>query len=132
MNNLAGSLTGISVLIVEDTSKSSRALFRTILEFCGATVLTAHSAPAAKNILAVFRPKVIVTDLTMPGDGLEVLRYIRGEADKRGVTTPAVAVTPYRDLRDDALRAGAAAFLSEPVGPFRLCSAVRQALHLSA
>jgi CheY-like chemotaxis protein len=126
MDNLAGSLTGISVLIVEHKT-NSRALFRTILEFCGATVLTAHSPAAAKNVLAVFRPRVVVTDLTMPGDGLELLRHMRGEADKRGVT-PVVAVAPYRDLRDDALRAGAAAFLSEPVGPFQLCSTVRQAL----
>jgi CheY-like chemotaxis protein len=127
MDNLAGSLTGISVLVVEDTP-NSRALFRTVLEFCGATVLTAHSPAAAKNVLAVFRPRVVVTDLTMPGDGLELLRYMRGEADKRGGTTPVVAVAPYRDLRDDAIRAGAAAFLSEPVGPFQLCSTVRQAL----
>ena len=127
MDNLAGSLTGISVLVVEHTAKS-RALFRTVLEFCGATVLTAHSPTAAKNVLAVFRPRVVVvTDLTMPGDGLELLRHMRKEADKRGVT-PVVAVAPYRDLRDDALRAGAAAFLSEPVGPFQLCSTVRQAL----
>ena len=127
MDNLAGSLTGISVLVVE-TAESSRALFRTVLESCGATVLTAHSPTAAKNVLAVFQPRVVVTELAMPGDGLELLRYLRGEADKRGVTTPVVAVAPYRDLHDDALRAGATAFLSEPVGPFQLCSTVRQAL----
>ena len=131
MNALAGSLRRVSVLVVEKMPKS-RALFRTILEFCGATVLTAHSASSAKHLLTVFRPKVVVTDLTMPGDGLEFLRYMRDEANKCGVTIPVVVVTPYRDLRDAALLAGAAAFLSEPVGPFQLCSTVRQALPASA
>jgi FixJ family two-component response regulator len=57
---------------------------------------------------------------------------MRDEVNKHGVTIPVVVVTPYRDLRDAALLAGAVAFLSEPVGPFQLCSTVRQALPASA
>ena len=79
MDNLAGSLTGSSVLVTEHTAKS-RALFRTILGgVCGATVLTAHSPTAAKNVLAVFPAEgsFVVTDLQRcPGgdSGLELLQ----------------------------------------------------------
>jgi CheY-like chemotaxis protein len=128
MGHLVGTLRGVTVLVVED-APYSRALIRAALEYCGATALTVDSAPAAKSVLAAIRPKVVITDLAMPGNGFDLLRHMRAEAEKHGISTPVVAATGYPDLHDGAIRAGATAFLNKPVRPSQLCRTVRETAH---
>jgi CheY-like chemotaxis protein len=63
-------LEGVHVLIVEDTD-DSRELLRIALEYCGARVTTAESAEKAKQVLETLRPHVLVSEISMPDDGLE-------------------------------------------------------------
>jgi FixJ family two-component response regulator len=68
----------------------------------------------------------IVTDLHMPGmTGLE----LQAEMRRRGWDNPVIMMTafPTSVARDQALGAGAAAFLTKPVDPDRLIEAIERA-----
>jgi CheY-like chemotaxis protein len=95
---------GVHVLGVEDTDDSREAL-RLVLEYCGALVIAAESAEKAKQILETVRPHVLVTDVTMPDDGLELVREVRTVAEMKGIHIPAIAITAYRGRGGPATRA---------------------------
>jgi len=66
----------------------------------------------------------IVTDLHMPGmTGLE----LQAEIVRRGWVLPLIMMTAYPTdaARDQALAAGAAAFLTKPIDPDRLLEAIQ-------
>ena len=65
----------------------------------------------------------VVTDLHMPGmTGLE----LQAELDRRGWRKPVILMTAYATeaAREQALAVGAAAFLTKPIDPDRLLSAI--------
>ena len=113
-------LAGIHVLVVEDTD-DSRELFRMALEYCGALVTTAASAAEAKRILENLRPHVLVSDIGMPDDGLELIREVKTVAQTKGLHIPAIAVTAYRDRREELLAEGFAELVEKPINPIALC-----------
>ena len=120
-----GDLTGVHVLIVEDTD-DSREVLRMVLEYCGALVTAAESAEKAKRILETLRPHVLVTDIAMPDDGLELIREVRTVAATKGLHIPAIAITAYRDRREELLAEGFAELLEKPLDPHTLCGVVRR------
>lgn len=68
----------------------------------------------------------IITDLHMPGmTGLE----LQAEIGRRGWRQPVIVMTAYPtdQARDQALRAGAAAFLTKPLDPDALLAAIENA-----
>ena len=68
----------------------------------------------------------LVTDLHMPGmTGLD----LQAELKRRGSRTPLIMMTafPTELARDQAMRAGAAAFLTKPVDPDGLLEAIGHA-----
>ena len=70
-------LTGIRVLAVDD-AEDARALLRFVLEHYGAQVTTAASARDALQVLADWRPDVIVCDIGMPEeDGYSFIKKVR-------------------------------------------------------
>ena len=120
-----GDLAGVHVLIVEDTD-DSREVLRVVLEYCGALVTTAESAEKAKRILATLRPHVLVTDISMPDDGLELIREVRTVAETKGVRIPAIAITAYQGRREELLAEGFVELLEKPLDPMLLCGVVRR------
>ena len=106
-------LNGVHVLVVEDTD-DSRELFRMALEYCGALVTTAASAEEAKRILENLRPHVLVSDIGMPDDGLELIREVKTVAQAKGLRIPAIAITAYRDRREELLAEGFDELLEKP------------------
>ena len=118
-------LAGIHVLVVEDADDSREAL-RMVLEYCGAVVTTAASAEGAKRILDHVRPHVLVSDIAMPDDGLELIREVRTLAEAKGIHIPAIAITAYRDRREELLAEGFADLLEKPLDPITLCGVVRR------
>ena len=118
-------LDGVRVLVVDD-EPDARDLFGSILRGAGAEVDLADSADAAIDILAAHPPRVLVTDIEMPGrDGYELLEAARARA---GSSHPfaAIAVTAYaRDVdRRRALDAGFDLHLPKPVEPDDLIAAI--------
>lgn len=118
-------LVGIHVLVVEDTD-DSREVLRTALEYCGALVTTAASAEEAKRLLAQVRPHVLVSDVAMPDDGLQLIREVRTFAETKGLRIPAIAITAYRDRREELLAEGFAELVEKPLDPIALCGVVKR------
>jgi len=95
-------LAGVHVLVVEDTD-DSREMLRLALEYCGALVTTAASAEEAKRVLETLRPHVLVSDISMPDDGVHLIREVRAVAETNGLHIPAIAITAYQGRREELL-----------------------------
>ncbi len=91
--------------------------------------LTPHCFPGGEALLGCGledRIACIVTDLHMPGmTGLE----LQAEIVRRGWRHPVIVMTAYPTdaARDQAMEAGAVAFLSKPIDPDALLEAIEQA-----
>jgi len=115
------SLTGLSVLVIED-DQDTRDLIRRLLESHRAFVVVAATAPEALEVLERDRPDMIVSDIGLPDvDGYELIRRIRG-LDDALAQTPAVALTAFARFEDRtrALAAGFNAHVAKPVEPSEL------------
>lgn len=87
----------------------------------------AANGPEALATIEEARPDLVLLDLRMPGmSGLEVLQRLR----ERGDHTPVVVLTTLRHERAvyEALRRGAAAFLTKDVRPDLLLRTVERVL----
>ena len=117
-------LMGIHVLVVED-SLPTREMLRSALEYCGAFVTLAASVAEGKAIIRELRPRVIVSDISMPNNGFELVRDVLAFAVETGLKIPALAITAARDSHEHAKEAGFTAFVAKPFDPFVLAVVVK-------
>ncbi|MDQ3743312.1 MAG: response regulator [Acidobacteriota bacterium] len=114
-----------AILIVNDESDQLD-LMGTLLRGAGYRVLEARDGLAGFEAAKSERPRLVVSDVSMPGlDGIELCRRIRADADLRLV--PVLLVSAHR--RDavsavEGLRAGADDYLEAPYAPTRLIAQV--------
>jgi CheY-like chemotaxis protein len=118
-------LTGVHVLVVEDTD-DSREILRIALEYCGALVTAVASAEEAKRLLAEIRPHVLVTDIAMPDDGIEIIREVKAFVQAKGLHIPTIAITAHRGRRAELLAEGFTELMEKPLDPIKLCATIRQ------
>ena len=105
-------LTGLTVLVVEDSRIASEAV-RLLCLRSGARIRRADSLRAAARHMATYRPAVVIVDLGLPdGNGAELIRTI-AEATPRVPVLLGMSGDP--DNETVALTAGADAFLAKPV-----------------
>jgi PAS domain S-box-containing protein len=124
---IAGALTGVSVLLVEDDPDGRDAMERG-LRAAGAGVVAAGSAGEASEKLLTLTPDLFVVDIRMPGkDGYTFVRELRAA----GYRTPAMAVTAHAS-EDDRRRALDAGFDRHVTKPVDLQHLVRTAADLVA
>ena len=113
------------VLIVEDDR--SQALFaQSILKRAGLTARIEREPMKVVEVMDEFRPDLVLMDLHMPGcDGMELTAIVR-ERDQF-TNTPIVFLSGEddEDIHFDALLAGGDDFLSKPIRPRHLISAVK-------
>lgn len=112
-------LDGIRVLVVDD-EPDARDLLRQILAECGAEVRDAESARQGMDLLATWKPHVIVSDIGMPGeDGYTFIRKVREQEAGPGARIPAIALSAYARSEDRlrALMAGYQVHVPKPVEP---------------
>lgn len=105
------------ILIVED-DPDGREMVATMLEHMNFPVALANDAEQAESML--FQGdngyEAVVIDLALPGkDGWELLKEI--QQNPRTTELPCVAVTAYHTskLREEAIRAGFAAYFPKPI-----------------
>ena len=68
-------------------------------------------------------PSLVLSDITLPdGDGFEIVRYIR----QKSPNTPVILMTAYHSptAEQDALDAGASAYLRKPFANSKLISTI--------
>lgn len=103
------------ILIVDDNAINLK-LLRLTLEAAGYEIQTANDAKQALEVLASFRPRLILMDIQMPGmDGLELTRLLKSNAATRDAII--VAVTAYAMKGDEkrARDAGCDGYITKPV-----------------
>jgi PAS domain S-box-containing protein len=120
----APSLEGVQVLVVDD-NVDARIFAATVLEACGAEVVTVSSAADALEAVQRLKPHVLVSDLAMPGeDGFTLIEKVRALGTWQGGRTPAIALTARAAAvdRKRALLAGYQTYLVKPVDPAELAA----------
>jgi CheY-like chemotaxis protein len=111
------SLTGVTVLLVDD-DPDELALVGTLLRDVGAEVTAVAKVEDALRALLSARPRVVVSDLMIPGhDGFTLIRRIRRMDEDGGGHLPALAISGFdnADQRRYALEEGFDEYMPKPV-----------------
>jgi two-component system cell cycle response regulator len=121
-------MAGEPILIVDDNATNLK-LAVVLLQSEGFAVRTAEDAEQALQLLASYRPRLILMDIQLPGmDGLTLTRRLR--ADVRFRDLKIVALTAYAMKGDEekALAAGCDAYVSKPIDTDSMLSIVTDLL----
>jgi CheY-like chemotaxis protein len=102
------------ILIVEDNADSLDML-AFLLEKKGFVVICAENGKEALDLLAVERPMLIITDISMPVmDGVEMIKRLREIPELKAI--PVLVISAFRSgIVRDAMQAGANAATAKPL-----------------
>ena len=118
------------ILLVEDF-EDAREMYRDFLEFAGFRVKTARDGREAIDMARVYRPDLILMDLSLPGiDGWEATRLLK--QDPLTARLPIVALSAHA-LPAEGKRArdvGCDGFIAKPCLPNDLVTEIAQFLKL--
>ena len=114
------------VLLVED-DPDAREVTAAGLTKAGFEVRAVSGAVKALELLDIWLPDVVVSDIGMPGmDGYEFVKLLRARPPERGGKVVALALTAFAGLAD-AARAHASGYqehLAKPINPDALAEAI--------
>lgn len=116
-NQLGNILNGKIVLIVEDDADSLE-VAETLLQFCGANVITAVNGGDGFAKAIEHQPIFIVADLSMPDvNGWAMLDMLKADSNTQAI--PVIALTAHALVgdREKAIAAGFHNYLSKPLNP---------------
>lgn len=125
------SLSGVRVLVVDDEA-DSREFITTVLENCQADVQVVASVQEALQLIAHWKPDVLVSDIGMPEeDGYSLIRKLRSLSPEQGGKIPAAALTAYARPEDRmrAIKEGYQLHLPKPIEPAELATVVASLVH---
>jgi two-component system phosphate regulon response regulator OmpR len=109
-------------LLVVDDDDRIRDLLKAFLAREGFRVSTARDAAAARRLLEMFEPDLLVLDVMMPGEsGFDLVRWLRAQAGAKGAT-PVLMLTARGRAGDriEGLSLGADDYLAKPFEPQEL------------
>jgi PAS domain S-box-containing protein len=125
------SASPVTILNVDDTA-SSRYTKSRILRQAGYTVVEADTAAEALRLTRELLPQLVVLDVKLPDmSGIDACRQIKADPATRGIPVVQISatfVTPHDQLA--GLEGGAEIYLTEPLEPVELTTAVRVLLRL--
>jgi two-component system, cell cycle response regulator DivK len=102
------------ILVVDDSPLNLK-LVRVILQGEGYDVHTAADAEEAMRVMQTFRPRVILTDLRLPGeDGLDLTRRLKSQATTKDIVILAVTGCVLEGDEARALAAGCDGYITKP------------------
>lgn len=119
-------LSNVTVLVIDHDVPSTE-LLEACLQPFGARVVPARSAAEARTIIEAMIPDVVICDLTLPDEnGIEFIRWLRGQGPDRGGVMPAIAVTFFYERFDvrETRAAGYDMFVRKPIDPLEIVYAV--------
>jgi DNA-binding response OmpR family regulator len=112
-------------LIVED-SRTIASIVKHYLQLEGFEVLVAADGAVGLETAKRERPRVIVTDLNMPGmGGLEMVRALRADPGTCDIAILMLTSDESPETEQQAIAAGANEYILKPVDPQRLAARVR-------
>jgi two-component system chemotaxis response regulator CheY len=118
-----------TILIVDDSPTIRRMVRASLDTLPDATFNEAASGLQAIETLAMTSVQMVILDLNMPDmHGLDVLRFVRSHEHYKDVPVMILTTRGDQTSRDDALRAGASAYMTKPFSPATLSSSVRDLL----
>ncbi len=112
-------------MLLAERDRYAAELLEYFLRTEGYEVCVALEPEGAEQLFAERRPQLSILELMMSGGGLELCARLAGG------DTPVLAMSAL-DLADQAMAAGASAFLAKPVVPLQFVSTVRDLLGSSA
>ncbi|MGN6829603.1 response regulator [Paucibacter sp. M5-1] len=118
------------ILIVEDQADIRR-LIRWALEDSGHRLHEAANGALALQIVQAMRPDLMLIDVVMPGEisGLDLCQQIRQDPTLAEIRLVVLSASAAPHEREQALAAGADAFLAKPFSPAQLCELIDELLH---
>jgi CheY-like chemotaxis protein len=117
------------VVLVVDDEIDSIELVTEVLEFQGATVVSASNGKEAIEILDRLRPTLVLTDLSMPVvDGWGVLRHVRTTPQLSGIPVVAMTAHAMSGDADRGMAAGFATYITKPISPMTLVQQLTERL----
>jgi CheY-like chemotaxis protein len=103
------------ILVVDDDPENLR-LARLVLQPLGLPIATAASAEAAWTRIRRSRPRLVLTDVQLPGmSGLELAERIKAHPSTCRIPVVAVSGSASKRDRDQARAAGCDAFVAKPI-----------------
>jgi FixJ family two-component response regulator len=114
----------ISLICVVDDDQSVCEATASFLKSCGFTAEVFSSAEQFLNSPHLKETKCLILDVQMPGmSGLELQRHLIAQTRR----IPTIFITAHEDqnTRNEAMRAGAFAFLAKPFSEEALLGAIR-------
>ena len=119
---------GQHILVIED-DKDVGVVFRMALEKAGYIVTVVETVTKALAVVFQKMPDAIILDLMLPDmNGLDLVRYVRKQHQQRRVPMLVVSGATGGFQMNQALEAGADAFLGKPVAVDELVKAVSTAI----
>jgi DNA-binding NtrC family response regulator len=116
-----------NLILVVDDDISVRRVMKMQLEEAGYTVALAADGDQAHSLIDERRPKLVISDLRMPGpSGIELLRRIRDEYPEITV----IMITAFGSVETavEAMRAGAYDYVTKPIDYEALVLVVHRAM----
>jgi DNA-binding transcriptional MerR regulator len=121
-----GDTPTVVVVLLAERDRYAAELFEFFLRTEGYDVCLALDPDTAEQLYVERHPNLSIVELMIPGGGLAVCARLARDA-----SVPVLAVSALA-LRDEALEAGASAFLDKPFEPLQFISTVRDLLGDSA
>lgn len=103
------------IILVVDDEIGALTLISLVLESRGGfSVIKAHNAASALEVLKNTTPDLIIADIMMPGiDGIELCRRVKTEPETKKI--PVILLTARADQKEQGFAAGAEAYLLKPI-----------------
>ena len=117
----------MSTIHLIDDSATMLMSMEMLLKRAGYTVTKSNSAEAAIKDLQEITPKLIITDLNMPGmNGIDLIQTLKQQTKFRFMPMLMLTTESQQSRREEAKRAGATVWLVKPVEPDQLIGVVKQ------
>ena len=118
-----------TILVVDDSPTIRRMVRAALGSLSGVTFTEANSGLRAIEVLGTQPVQMVVLDLNMPDmHGLDVIRFLRANNQYRDLPVMVLTTRGDESSRQQALDAGASAYLTKPFIPSALLSSVRELL----
>jgi len=116
-----------NMILVVDDDVSLRRVLKMQLEEAGYDVVVAADGREAQYLINEHQPKLVITDLRMPGSaGMELLRYVRDEH----LETTVIMITAFGSVETavEAMKSGAYDYITKPIDYEALVLVVHRAM----